>query len=450
MALKFHLRTYGCQMNERDTEAVAALLTAAGHVPVDGEEEADILLFNTCSVRDQAERKAVGKIGLMARRKRDNPALVIGVLGCMAQRRGRDLLASLPHVDFVLGTDQAHRIAEVVAEVLENRLSQVLTDADPAMLLTLGERSPGARVNAHVAIMRGCNRFCSYCIVPYVRGREKSRPAESIVDEVRGLAAAGVREVLLLGQNVAAYGLEEGASPVPDRSPFADLLARLDGVPGLARIRFTSPHPAYFNVPLIDAVAALPKVCEGIHLPLQSGSDRILGAMNRHYTPAQYREVVDRLKARVPGIAFSTDVIVGFPGETDDDFRATRDLMNEVGFGNAFIFKYSPRSGTRAADLLDDVPLAVKEERNQILLADLKVRTAQGNRAEIGAVREVLVEGTSKRNPQRWCGRTRTNQVVVFSPPPDIAPGDLLAVRISHATAMTLYGEAEDGTRVVG
>jgi tRNA-2-methylthio-N6-dimethylallyladenosine synthase len=291
--------------------------------------------------------------------------------------------------------------------------------------------------------MRGCNRFCSYCIVPYVRGREKSRPAESIVDEVRGLVGEGVREVLLLGQNVAAYGLEDGTPPAVDRSPFADLLVHLNGLPGLARIRFTSPHPAYFNLPLIDAVAALPKVCEGIHLPLQSGADRILKAMNRRYTSAQYLDIVNQLKARVPGIAFSTDIIVGFPGETDDDFRATRDLMNEVDFQNAFIFKYSPRSGTRAADLADDVPTAVKEERNQILLADLKARTERHNQAEVGAVREVLVEGVSKRNPRRWCGRTRASKVVVFSPPTGIVPGALLNVRISQATAMTLYGEVE-------
>jgi tRNA-2-methylthio-N6-dimethylallyladenosine synthase len=441
MAKTFHIRTYGCQMNERDTEAVSALLIAAGHVPTDQEDEADILLFNTCSVRDQAERKAVGKIGLMRRRKTADPGVVIGILGCMAQRRGEDLLRELPQVDFVLGTGQTHRVAEAVDDALARHRRQALTEADATAMASLGARHANPGVTAFVAVMRGCSRFCSYCIVPHVRGPERSRPPEAIVEEVAGLVAAGVREILLLGQNVAAYGLDD-APPNPDRSPFADLLARLDTIPGLSRIRFTSPHPAYFNAPLIAVVASLSSVCEGIHLPLQSGSDRILAAMNRPYTAARYLDIVGQLKASVPGMAFSTDVIVGFPGETDADFLATRELMEAVGFGHAFIFKYSPRSGTRAAALADDVPRDVKEARNQVLLADLRVRAERLNQAEVGLVREILAEGPSKRNPSRWCGRTRANQMAVFAPPPGIAPGDLLAVRIERATATTLYGEA--------
>jgi len=272
-----------------------------------------------------------------------------------------------------------------------------------------------------------------------VRGSERSRPAGEVVAEVRELAAAGVREVLLLGQNVAAYGLDN-QPPAATCSPLADLLRELDRIPGLARIRFTSPHPAYFNDLLIEAVATLPRVCEHLHLPCQSGSDRILQAMNRNYTAGQYLALVARIKARIPEIAFSTDLIVGFPGESEDDFVATRRLMDAVGFDQAYIFKYSPRSGTPAAELADDVPQAVKEERNRLLLEDLAAIVAVRNQAVVGQTREVLVEGPSPRNPQLWSGRTRTNRTVIFPPGTSCNPGELREFRIVRATASALYG----------
>jgi len=307
-------------------------------------------------------------------------------------------------------------------------------------------------------VMRGCNHYCSYCIVPYVRGREKSRPVEDIVAEAEQLVADGIREIMLLGQNVAAYGrdLKVGRASCLsiDRqnacrsfnqdsvSPFAELLRAMNGIDSLARIRFTSPHPAYFNDSLIDAMVALPKVCKSLHLPLQSGSDRMLQQMNRHYTAEDYLQIIKRLIRKSPGITFSTDIIIGFPGETEADFLATRELMNEVSFDNAYIFKYSPREGTKAADFADDVPQEVKEERNQILLADLKARTERHNQALVGQTVEILVEGESKRNPQRWSGRTSTNKVVVFDLDPAIKAGDMIKVKIARSTSMTLFGEA--------
>ena len=288
--------------------------------------------------------------------------------------------------------------------------------------------------------MRGCNRFCSYCIVPYARGRERSRSQESILEEARRLADSGIKEIMLLGQNVAAYGMES-LPRTDDVSPFADLLEKLAGIEGIRRIRFTSPHPAFFNKRLIEAIANTPKVCKSIHLPLQSGSDRILKAMNRPYTAEQYIEIVNRLKSQCSEIAFSTDIIVGFPTETDEDFEKTRAVMEEVGYDLAFIFKYSPRKGTKAAELLaDDVPQEIKEKRNQILLETLARSSANANDKFVGRTLEVFAEGVSKRNSSRWSGRTELNKLVVFEPEGSLHNGDILQVRIEHATSMTLFG----------
>jgi tRNA-2-methylthio-N6-dimethylallyladenosine synthase len=296
--------------------------------------------------------------------------------------------------------------------------------------------------SAFIAIMRGCNRFCSYCIVPYVRGREKSREIHDIADEAKKLVDAGIKEIFLLGQNVAAFGLDGKASPKdPSFSPFADLLKELNSISGLARIRFTSPHPAYFNDKLIHAMADLPKVCESLHLPLQSGSDRILKMMNRNYTSAQYLGIVEKLKKLIPDITFSTDVIVAFPGETEEDFNATRKIMNEVGFDNAYIFKYSPRKGTKAAEMPDQIAQETKEMRNQILLEDLALRTQKHNEQMIGKKYEVLVEGPSKRNSKRWSGRTRTNKVALFEPDERTKRGDLVELEIFRCTSMSLFGK---------
>ncbi|MCF7792241.1 MAG: tRNA (N6-isopentenyl adenosine(37)-C2)-methylthiotransferase MiaB [Victivallales bacterium] len=429
-------------MNERDSEAIAAELIREGFRIVKNEYEADILIFNTCSVREQAERKAVGKVGILKRLKRENPDIFIGIIGCMAQRRGNSLLKELPHVDFIIGTEQLTEIPQIIKKEIRKRekITKIETGKELLQGLDLHINTEN-KVTDFVSVMRGCDMFCAYCIVPYVRGREKSRPIQDIADEVRGLADNGVREVMLLGQNVSAYGLNQSAAERPEESPFADLLYEINKIDGIKRIRFTSPHPYFFNEKLINAIAELPKVCNSVHLPLQSGSDRILKKMNRRYNSEIYLDVVNKLKSRVADITFSTDLIVAFPGETEEDFKATRDIMNQVGFDNAYIFKYSPREGTPAAKQADQVPQKIKEERNQILLEDLKVRTKQHNRTLEGRTFEILTEGPSKRNPERWNGRTTNNKVTVFEPYENISTGDLVNVQIKSSTSMTLFGK---------
>ena len=428
-------------MNERDSEALGAMLAKSGHVLVDDEKEGDVLLFNTCSVRDAAERKAKGKIGFMRKLKQRRPEIIIGVLGCMAQRCGDALIGELPHVDFVLGTGQLHKVPEVVDEIAATRRKTVLTEEFPGEVDMLNAHGEAAW-HGQIAITRGCNRFCSYCIVPYVRGREVSRSVESVVDEARAMVDAGVREILLLGQNVAAYGLNgDIRPPAEDHSPFAELLEKLDALPGLLRIRYTSPYVSYFNRRLIDALKNCSKVCHNIHLPLQSGSNRILAAMNRQYTAESYLEKVAQLRDAIPDLTFSTDVIVGFPGEEEEDFIKTRELMQRVGFEQAFIFKYSPRPGAKSALLEDSIPESVKLERNNILLDDLKQRISSKLAAYPGKTVEVLVEGVSSRNAARWTGRTGTNFVVHFEPDDKIEAGTLRQVQIERAGAVSLSGK---------
>ena len=438
--MNIYIKTYGCQMNERDSDAAAAMLAADGHTIVDSEDQADLILLNTCSVRDQAERKAIGKLGILKRLKEEHPHLLFGIMGCMAQRCGEELLKTVPHLNFVVGTDRIHELPEIVA-LLPAPRKIAATGHDNLNDVDGIDAHLRRSFSDFITIMRGCNRYCSYCIVPYVRGRERSRSPESILEEARKLAEAGVKEIMLLGQNVAAYGID--GIHFPDTvSPFADLLEKLAEIDGIRRIRFTSPHPAFFNTRLIDAIAKTPKVCKSVHLPLQSGSDRILKAMNRPYTAEQYLHIVDSLKGKCGEIAFSTDIIVGFPGETDADFEATRAVLKRVAYDNAFIFKYSPRKGTKAAEqMVDDVPQSVKEERNRILLEDLAECSERANLPFVGRTIEVLAEGVSKRNAARWCGRSDLNKLVVFEPDGQIRPGDLVPVRIDHATAMTLFGK---------
>ncbi len=444
--MKVFIKTYGCQMNERDSEAFAGMLTAAGHSVVSSEEDADVLLFNTCSVREQAERKAIGKIGYMKKLKAKHPNLIIGVAGCMAQRLGNELLENLPHLDFVLGTGQSHNLVSLLESIQTQRNRIASIDESDTVLTSMGKHfrpvgDPG-NWHAQIAIMRGCNRFCSYCIVPYVRGREISRDRDDVLQEAHNLVADGAREIMLLGQNVAAYGLGGNINPPSDNySRFAELIEALDQIPELLRIRFTSPYPTYFNGRLIEAIAQSRTVCHSIHLPLQSGSDQMLRAMNRQYTSSSYLAVVKRIRTAMPDVTFSTDVIVGFPGETDADFNQTRDLMNQVGYDNAFIFKYSPRPGAISATMPDTVPQAVKEERNQILLEDLKQRVANQLKRQLGSVQNVLVEGISPRNPDRFCGRTSTNRLVHFEPKGDLHCGTLRNVVITRAGTVSLFGE---------
>lgn len=443
MVKTFYIRTYGCQMNERDSEALAELLTERGMVQTDAEASADILLFNTCSVRDQAERKVFGKVGILKKLKRQRPDIIIGVIGCMAQNYGAEILDTLPHVDLVVGTDRLHMLPEILDDVQLGKRGQVYVEPGTEVLGQLTGHRHG-QVSSYVSVMRGCNQFCSYCIVPYVRGREKSRPIRDIVEEIEKLAATGTREVFLLGQNITAYGLAEAAAAgrnTEDLSPFADLLRAVNGIGGIERIRFTSPHPRFMNAPFIDAVASLPKVCPAFHVPLQSGSDRILTQMRRGYTQTEYLQKIRQLRDRQPDAVFSTDVIVGFPGETEADFAATREVMDQVGFEMAYIFKYSPRTGTKAAEIPDSVPRQVKEERNQLLLADLEKRTLAVNKRYIGQSVEVLVEGASKRNAARWMGRTRNGKVCIFEPAAVTRPGQLVHMRVQRTTANSLFGD---------
>ena len=439
--MKVYIKTYGCQMNERDSDAMASQLKDQGHEIVFSEEEADALIFNTCSVRDAAERKAKGKIGYMKKLKAVKPGLIIGVAGCMAQRLGDKLLEELPHLDFVLGTGQLHTLPEKLEKISAERGRFSETAPSPEVLTGMSGHFSGGW-HAEIAITRGCNRFCSYCIVPYVRGREISRSLEDVIDEAKTLAANGTKEILLLGQNVAAYGLNgDTRPPASGYSPFAELLDELDKIDGLLRIRYTSPYVTYFNDRLIETLARSKKVCHNIHLPLQSGSDRVLREMNRQYTRESYLAKVAELKAAIPDITFSTDVIVGFPGETDEDFAMTREVMNQVDYAQSFVFKYSPRPGAKSAEREDSVPEEVKEERNQILLGDLAARVEKRLASMKNQTVEVLVEGVSPRNPERWSGRTGTNIMVHFEPDEKIEQGTLRNVEIVQTNPVSLFGK---------
>ncbi|MEI6054669.1 MAG: tRNA (N6-isopentenyl adenosine(37)-C2)-methylthiotransferase MiaB [Lentisphaerota bacterium] len=438
--MKVYIKTYGCQMNERDSNALAATLIQRGYEMTSEEKEADILLFNTCSVREQAELKAVGKVGILKKLKKVRPHILIGMLGCMAQRKGAELLKELPHLDFVIGTDQLAKLPDIIEKELLKREQVSFTETNKDLPQSLTEHLETNSISDFIAIMRGCDMFCSYCIVPYVRGREKSREIQEIADETKKLADKGVKEIMLLGQNVSAFGLSQNTKVRPVESPFADLLREINKINGIERIRFISPHPFFFNDKLINAICECEKVCNNIHLPLQSGSDRILKLMNRRYDSTMYMDIVNKLKALVPDITFSTDVIVAFPGETQEDFNCTRNVMNEVGFDNAYIFKYSPREGTPAAKFEDQIPQKIKEERNHILLDDLKERTTKHNKLCEGRIFKILVEGPSVRNPDRWSGRTTNNRTTVFNPAATLKVGDIVDVYIERSTSMTLFG----------
>ena len=435
-------------MNERDSEQVARMLIERGHTLTLREEEAEVILLNTCSVRDLAEQKALGKMGLLGAQFRNRP-VVYGFLGCMAQSRGSSLLKDVPHLDIVVGTQKFHRVAEYVDQVLERKLARPMDDVRFSIVDIDDEEDSQntirdhllatGQVTAFVSIMQGCNMHCTFCIVPYTRGQERSRPIHEIVNEVRSLVGRGVKEVTLLGQIVNLYGRHEFRK-LDGKSPFVQLLEAVHQIDGLERIRFTSPHPIGFRQDSIEAFGRLPKLAEHIHLPLQSASDRILKAMHRTYTAETYAKLVDRIRLVSPRIALTTDVIVGFPGETDDDYGKTRDLVDRIGFDNAFIFKYSKRKDTPAARLEQQVPDAVKEARNRDLLE--LVNTWAKRRAEVfvGQEVEILCEGPSKTNPKRLMGRTRGNKIVVFEGNTRHI-GQLMKVRITHSSGYTLYGD---------
>ncbi len=447
--MRFILHTYGCQMNVRDSEAVSALLEAAGHVPARNEADADLIVVNSCSVRGKAEDKALGKIGLLCATKRERPTRIIGLMGCMAQRLGDDVFKRVPGLDFSVGTRRCGAIPRLVARVMAGETA-IREISSPDETPDVPDAHGASGFAAYVTILLGCNRRCAYCIVPDVRGPEFSRPAREILAEIAALARNGVREVTLLGQSVMNYGRANAvwdASDAPSaqgfKEPFTRLLESVAAIPGLIRIRFTSGHPSGCTDELVRAVRSLPQICHHLHLPVQSGSDRILRLMRRGYTRADYLDAVRRLREAMPDFALTTDVIVGFPGETEADFEETRSVMNAADFDNAFIFKYSPRPGTPAADMLDDVAEEEKMRRNQILLEDQDLRGVAANQRLVGTVQEVLVEGPSLRNAARWSGRSPGNKIVIFDPTPATQPGSLARIRITRAAPQTLYGEAQ-------
>ncbi|MBM3861398.1 MAG: tRNA (N6-isopentenyl adenosine(37)-C2)-methylthiotransferase MiaB, partial [Verrucomicrobia bacterium] len=427
---KVFIKTYGCQMNARDSEAVAALLQQHGYAIADSEAEADAILLNTCSIRDLAEQKAIGKMTALAGLKRAKPSLRLGFLGCMAQSRGDELAKCLPGVDLVVGTQRFHHVPEYLDRLFAGKGGVVDVSAEQGSESTVKDHLDDGAVTALVSIMQGCDMHCTFCIVPQVRGPERSRNIGEIVDEVEKLVERGVREVTLLGQIVTSYG--RGVVP----RKLVQLLEAVHEIKGLERIRVMSPHPKGFGDDLVAAYRDLPKLCEHAHLPVQSGSDRILKAMRRGYDRAKFLRIVEKLRAAQPKMVFSSDIIVGFPGETEEDFQETVSLLREVPFEQAYLFKYSKRRGTPAAEMAGQVPTAVKEERHKRLLAALNETALRKNREWVGQIVEVLVEGQSAKNAQRCFGRTRTNKGVVFEG--DLRhKGALLPVRVERATVVT-------------
>ncbi|NUQ00230.1 MAG: tRNA (N6-isopentenyl adenosine(37)-C2)-methylthiotransferase MiaB [Armatimonadetes bacterium] len=431
MPRKLYIETYGCQMNVADSQLIAGSLAELGYESTPTAAEADVILVNTCAIRENAEVRVWGRLAQLAAHKKERPSLTLGIVGCMAQHLKDKIQSRAPEVDLVVGPDAYRRLGDIL-----------LTDHDEPFIdvrLDKKERYEGLDpatdngVTAFLTIMRGCDKFCTFCIVPFVRGRERSLEHDEIVRAAEALAARGVKEITLLGQTVNAW--RDG------QREFADLLRSLDGVAGLTRIRFTSPHPADFTPRSIAAMAACEKVMPSLHLPLQSASDAVLERMNRGYTYAEYRRLVDRFRAEVPGLALTTDLIAGFPGETDQDFAATLACLEELRFDAAFMFKYSPRSGTRAYELEDDVPEAQKTARLEQIIARQEAISAELNAAAVGQETEVLVEGRARRG-NGWYGRNPQFKNTVFHRAAEPAPGELVVVQITGSTAHTLMGEA--------
>jgi tRNA-2-methylthio-N6-dimethylallyladenosine synthase len=431
--MRFFIRTYGCQMNESDSERIAWTLTGKGHEMVGDEGKADLIILNTCAVRESAERKVWGKLGRLAELKRRKPDLLIAVGGCMGQSYGEEIVRRFPHVDLVFGTRSFVRLPDLIEERLSAGRPVVdISETSPPFTPQLR----GGKPRAWVSISTGCDNFCSYCIVPYVRGRETHRSVDEILQEVRALAEGGYKEVTLLGQNVNSYRWK-GLS-------FPDLLRYVDEVDGIERIRFVTSHPKDVPDELIEAMAQLEKVCEHLHLPAQSGSNAVLRRMNRGYTKAQFLKIVNRLRERIPHAAITSDFIVGFPGEGERDFEETISLVEEVRFDYAFCYRYSDRPGTKAATMEGRIPEHVKRRRLERLIELTQRIALERNRELLGDMVEVLVEGINPKISGELMGRTRTNKPVFFKG--DLgAIGSILKVRVTEASYWFLRGEVEDG-----
>ena len=440
MMPRYKILTWGCQMNEEDSEQMSLYLQERGYEPAEQVEDADVVLLNTCSVRRKPEDKVFSTLGHLRQLKQRKPQMVIGVCGCMAQLRADEIRQKAPFVDMIVGTAHVSQVGALLEEALQKRRLAMrldLPERKGAIVTDIPERKVDRtpKLKAFVPIQYGCDKFCTFCIVPITRGRERSRPTADIVEEVRRLAERGTKEITLLGQTVNSYGknLLEG------RVPFARLLKLLSDIDGIERIRFTSPYPRDFRDDLISAIAELPKVMEHVHLPLQSGDNDILKAMRRLYTVEQFEEVAAKLRERVPGIAITTDIIVGFPGETDEQFENTLRVVERIRFDGAFMFAYSPRPGTPAAQMENQVPRAVKQERLQRLIALQNRITCEINSAQVGQVFEVLVEGSSQKDPTKLAGFTRENKMMHFVGSKELT-GQLVRVRADEAHLWGFYG----------
>jgi tRNA-2-methylthio-N6-dimethylallyladenosine synthase len=432
---RYHVTTFGCQMNVHDAERIRGLLESAGLGEAPDPASADVIVFNTCTIREKADSRFVQRLMDARALKERDPSKQIVVGGCYAESMKEELFAEYPFVDFAFGPGAIARLGDFVEHGARIPRGWFATFDEFAGDLPTHRERP---YQAWLQISMGCNSVCSYCIVPSVRGRERSRPASDLIAEAEALAADGVRELTLLGQNVNSYGRD---LPASERVTFADLIRRLDAIPGIARLRYTSPHPKDFRADVIAALAECPSACQHMHLPLQSGSTRILKAMRRTYTRERYLALVERIREAIPAIALTTDVIVGFPGETEADFEETLDVYQTVGFDHAFTFVYSPRRGTEAAAMPDQVPEDVKVARMQRLVEVVQAEARRRNAALVGTVQEVLCEGPSRTDPSTCRGRSGGNKTVIFAP---AAPaGALVDVRIESATSQTLRGTAE-------
>ena len=433
----FYIETWGCQMNEEDSEKLSGMLKRVGYTKTENKEDAGIILFNTCCVRENAENKVFGNLGSLKHLKKENPDLIIGICGCMMQQEGMadKILKKFPYVNIVFGTHNAYKFPEYLNRVKTEgvQIKEIFNkETDIVEGLPIDRES---NVKAFVTIMYGCNNFCTYCIVPYVRGRERSRKPEDILNEVRELVAQGYKEITLLGQNVNSYGkgLEEEVD-------FAKLLRMINEIEGLERVRFMTSHPKDLTHDVIMAIKECDKLCEQIHLPVQSGSNSILKKMNRHYTKEYYLDLIKKIKEEIPGVTLTTDIIVGFPGEKEEDFQETLELVKEVGYSSAFTFIYSRRNNTPADMMLNQVSEEDKHHRFNRLIAAVNERVIAQNKAEEGNILEVLVEGNSKNDAEKLTGRTRTGRLVNFTGE-NVNVGELVNVKITRAQNFSLIGE---------
>ena len=447
MTKKFHIHTFGCQMNVHDSEKIAGIFSETGYDAADGSNDADVIVLNTCSIREKAEQKFYSELGRLKKAKQQNPNLKIAVAGCIAQQRGNTIFKRFPYVDFILGPNNIDSIGSWIddrTESTEHRVQTTAVKDNPGYHTKILPIKREGQVRAWVSIMYGCDNFCAYCVVPYTRGRERSRPWADIYNEIELLAEQGFKEITLLGQNVNSYGKNIAAD-----SDFPGLLEKIHKIDGIQRIRFVTSHPRDFSEKLINVMRDLPKVCEHLHLPVQSGSDKILDLMNRGYTFKDYKEKMDSLRNNINNIAITTDIIVGFPGETDEDFELTLNALSEIEYDGIFAFKYSKRPGTKALDLPGHIDEAVKSARLSKVLQLQESITFKKNKALVSEIMEILVEGASANDPEKLTGRTTTNKIVNFAgDEKDI--GNLVNVKILEARQHSLYGETTQEQSDIG